>query len=107
MISFLVIILTLITVAGDYFIKRASLRQGYSGWNFLLIGALIYALTAFGWFYLFRKIKLANSTAIYGASAIIFLTLIGFFIFGEKLKFIEVIGILMAIGSIILLSRFA
>ena len=107
-IAFLIGIgLTAITVVGDALIKQASLQNAYSGWEMLLIGALIYGLTAFGWFFVMRRIKLSTVGVLYGVSCVLLLALVSVFYFKEKINPIEIFGIILAIVSLIILARFA
>lgn len=107
-ISFLVGIgLVLITAFGDAFIKQASLQKDFTGLKWLILGALLYASTAFGWFFVLRKIKLSTSVVLYSVSLITFSTLLSVLYFKEKITPVEIIAILMAIFSLIILYRFA
>lgn len=103
----LVIVLTLLTVAGDFLIKKAALRPGFSGFHFLLAAALIWASTVFGWFFLLRKMELSNANAIFAVGTIIFTIVVTFFYFHEKISFPEIIGFILAVISIYILARFA
>jgi len=100
------VLLSLVTVLGDVFVKHALLQFQFSGWKWLLLGAIIYGLTAVGWFFVMRKAKLSTLGVVYSASIIIFLTLFSVLYFKEKISAIELVGILMAIGSLMILSRF-
>jgi small multidrug resistance pump len=71
-----------------------------------LVGLLLYASTAFAWVYLMRYLKLATIGVIYSVCMILLLTGMGVLFFDEKLNRYEVAGIVLAIGSILLLSRF-
>ena len=99
--------LSLITVFADALIKHASLQNSFSGWQMLILGAVIYGLTAFGWFFVMRKIKLSSVVVLYAVSCVVFLTLISVFYFKEKITILEVFGIFLAIISLIILYRFA
>jgi drug/metabolite transporter (DMT)-like permease len=108
LISFLAgIILSVITVAADVMIKQASLQSSFDGWRLLLLGSLIYGLTGMGWFFVMGKIKLSTIGVLYGVSCILLLTLVSVFYFKEKISGMEIFGIILAIASIIILSRFA
>lgn len=98
--------LSVMTVLADVFIKHASLKNAFSGWKMLLLGAIIYGLTAFGWFFVMRKIKLSTLGVLYGVSCIVLLTLVSVFYFREKITFLELFGILLGIASLVILSRF-
>lgn len=99
--------LSIITVFGDGLIKEASLQKGFAGWQMLIMGAVIYGLTAFGWFFVMRRIKLSTLGVLYGVSCIIFLALVSVFFFKEKLNPMEIFGIILAIISLLILARFA
>lgn len=99
--------LSVITVLGDVLVKHASLQSAFSGWRALILGALIYGVTAFGWFFVMRKIKLSTLGVLYAVSCVVFLTLVSVFYFKEKIHPIEIFGIALAIISLVILSRFA
>lgn len=99
--------LSVITVLAEALVKQASLQNAFAGWKTLLLGALIYGMTAFGWFFVMRSIKLSTLGVLYGVSCIIVLTLVGVFYFQEKISPLEIFGITLAIISLIILSRSA
>jgi drug/metabolite transporter (DMT)-like permease len=101
------IALTAVTVFADALIKNASLQKSFSGWQSLLLGAIIYGLTAFGWFFITRKATLSKLGVLYALSTVILLTLVSVFYFKEKITTMEIGGIILAIISIIILFRFA
>src|SRR5262249_37649739 len=98
---------SIVGVVGDYLLKLASDRPNplRSGWFYL--GFAVYASTAFGWVFVMRHLKLATIGVVYSISMILLLTAVGTVAFKEPLKAQEVIGLLMAIGSLVLLVRFA
>ena len=80
MAAFLVGIgLSAITVVADVFVKHASLQKAFTGWPMLVLGAVIYGLTAFGWFFVMRKAKLSTLGVLYAVSCVILLTLVSVF----------------------------
>jgi drug/metabolite transporter (DMT)-like permease len=101
------ILLTVVTVIADVMIKHASLQQAFSGWKLLLIGGVIYGLTALGWFFAMRKIKLSTLGVLYAVGCVVLLTLVSVFYFKEKISSFEIFGIGLAILSLIILYRFA
>jgi len=103
----LIIILSVVGVIGDTFLKTAGAGEKYIDIKWFIIGLVVYASTAFGWFYVMKHIKLSSLGVVYSVSTILLLTLVGVFYFHEKLNITEMIGIGTAILSIILLSRFA
>ena len=99
--------LSITTVFADSLIKYASLQKGFSGWPALFWGAVIYGLTAFGWFFVVQKVKLSTIGVLYGVSCVILLTLVSVFYFKEKINLIEIFAIVLAIISLMILFRFA
>lgn len=97
---------SVIGIVGDYFLKLASSQESPLKTRAFYLGFILYASTAFGWVYVMRHLKLGTISILYSVSMIVFLTAIGVFVFGEKLSRQEMVGILMAIGSLFLLVRF-
>ena len=54
-----------------------------------------------------RHLKLATIGVVYSVSMILLLTAIGVVLFREPLSGYEVAGLVMAVGSLVLLMRFA
>lgn len=103
--TFLVMIaVALVTVLGDYFLKVAGnslvLRV-----KPLIAGVVIYGATAFAWVYAMRHLKLATLSVVFTLSMLIFAAALGALVFGERLSRLELLGILLAVVSIILLYR--
>ena len=98
---------SIVGVIGDYLLKLSSARANplRSGWFYL--GFAVYASTAFGWVFVMRHLKLATIGVVYSVSMILLLTAIGAVGFKESLNAYEVAGLMMAVGSLILLMRFA
>ncbi len=98
---------SVVGVIGDYLLKLAAdQRQPLrSGWFY--VGFAVYASTAFGWVYVMRHLKLATIGAVYSVSMILLLTAIGTVVFRQALNVYEILGLAMAIGSLVLLMRFA
>lgn len=101
------ILLGVITIGGDLLVKEASLHQSFAGWKWLLTGAIIYGVTVLGWFYVMRKVDLPVVGAVYSVATVIALTFLGTFVYREKLSSGEVVGLTMAVGSLVILFRFA
>ncbi len=98
---------SVIGVVGDYFLKLASAReQPLATWWFYL-GFALYASTAFGWVFVMRHMKLATIGVLYSVSMILLLTTIGVVVFRESLNHFEMAGIVLAVASLVLLTRFA
>ena len=107
LIAFLVaILLSAVTVFADSFVKKSSsLGTVYNKW--LLAGGLIYGLTAIGWFFVMKDLKLSTLGVVYGVSCIILLTLVSVFVFNKKLSILEIVGIILGVISMIILYKFS
>ena len=102
-----VFLMTVVGVVGDSFLKMAGQGPTYISWTWFGIGFVVYAMTAFGWFYVMKEMHLSTLGIAYALSNVVLLVLAGVFIFGERLSIYEIIGLGMALGSILLLARFA
>ncbi|MCI0455268.1 MAG: transporter [Candidatus Dadabacteria bacterium] len=100
-------IFSIVGVIGDYFLKLASNYDNpmKSGWFY--IGFALYASTAFGWVFVMRYLKLATIGVLYSVTIILLLSVVGFVFFKEALSPYEIVGIVLAIASLVLLARFA
>jgi len=105
-----IVIAVLVSITGviaDSLLKSAS-RQTHMIANRWFFGALALTVAfSFGWLVLMRHMKLATAGAIYAVLSATLLAIIGVIFFEERLSPAEVTGIGMAVGSVILLSRFA
>ena len=97
--------LTGLTALGDSFLNSAG-DQKTTNYAHLLLGLTIYLLTGVVWFFVYKHLKFSVSGAIYGVLTVIVFAAVGVLYFRESLRPTEIIGMLMAIGSIVLLSRF-
>jgi multidrug transporter EmrE-like cation transporter len=98
---------SLVGVLGDYFLKLASQKEESLKAPAFYLGFALYASTAFGWVFVMKHLKLATISVLYSVSMVVLLTAVGVLVFRETLSYSEVAGLLMAIGSLILLTRFA
>jgi len=99
--------LCVVSVAGDYLLKLASRRESpLTSWWFVA-GFVVYSSTAFGWVYVMRHLKFATIGVVYAVATILLLTVVGVVFLNESLKWQEVLGIGLAVVSIVLLARFA
>jgi drug/metabolite transporter (DMT)-like permease len=98
---------SLLGVLGDYFLKLASAHEHSlrTGWFYL--GFAVYSSTAFGWVFVMKHLKLATIGVVYSVSMVVLLTAVGAVGFRESLNGYEIAGLIMAIGALILLVRFA
>ncbi len=98
---------SLVGVLGDYFLKIAS-RQDHSLRSpAFYVGFAVYASTAFGWLFVMKHLKLGTIGVLYSVTMIVLLTTVGVAVFGERLSYPEIAGLLLALASLVLLIRFA
>jgi drug/metabolite transporter (DMT)-like permease len=100
------VLFSVVGVLGDYFLKVASGKDAplRSGWFY--VGFAVYASTAFGWVFVMRHLKLATVSVVYSVSMVLLMTAMGVLVFKESLNGYEVAGLLMAVASLVLLTRF-
>jgi small multidrug resistance pump len=98
---------SVIGVLGDYFLKIASGREKSLQTPWFYLGFALYASTAFGWVFVMKHLKLATISVLYSVSLVLLLTVVGVVLFRESLNYFEVIGIVLAVVSLVLLMRFA
>jgi small multidrug resistance pump len=101
------IVFSVVGVMGDYLLKRASEARNPMLSRWFYVGFALYASTAFGWVYVMRHLKLATIGVLYSVSMILLLTTVGIVLFREPLNRYEIVGLAMAVASLILLIRFA
>jgi small multidrug resistance pump len=101
----LVIALSVIGVVGDYFLKRASAESAPLRTWWFAIGFVVYSSTTFGWVAAMRHLTLASIGVLYGTATVLCLVLAGV-LAGERLRPIEAIGVVLAVGALMLLRRF-
>jgi drug/metabolite transporter (DMT)-like permease len=98
---------SVIGVLGDYFLKLASAREQPLRSTSFYLGFVLYASTAFGWVFVMKYLKLATISVLYSVSLVLLLTGIGVVLFRESLNSFEMVGIALALISLVLLMRFA
>ncbi len=92
------------TLAGDYFLKRATrTSEGlFSAW--FIGGAAIYGLLAFGWYFLMKSNSLASIGVMFSASTILLLAALGYFVFKEQFGIREALGVSLAILAVVIMN---
>jgi len=100
------ILFSAVGVVGDCFLKRASASDHFLKTSAFYVGFVIYASTAFGWVFVMKYLKLATVGVVYCVSMVLLLTAVGVVAFKESLITYEMIGLAMAVGSLLLLMRF-
>ncbi|GAB3759458.1 hypothetical protein [Spirosoma pomorum] len=102
----LLVSLELISMLADYFIKKASLLAGLTGWGWLVTGGMLYGATALGWFFMMRSFNLVTIGLLHSFGAIALSLLLGLVVFHETISLREVAGITLGCVSIGLLVHF-
>ena len=101
------VLLSAIGALADYFLKLASV-EGHIVWNkWFAIALVVYSSTIFGWVFVIKSMKLASVGVVYSICMVLFLTFLGVVFFKERLSYREVVGIGLALASLVLLTRFA
>jgi small multidrug resistance pump len=100
------LLFSVVGVVGDYFLKLASQEKHSFRSPWFYIGFCVYASTAFGWLFVMKHLKLATVSVVYSVSMVVLLTIIGFVFFQETLSVYEAAGLAMAVGALVLLTRF-
>lgn len=103
----LTIFLAIVGVVGDFFINLAGEGKKFIEIKYFIIGFVVYALTAFGWFFVMKYEKLSTLGVFYAITTVVFLTIISVFYFKEAINAYEVAGIVLAVISLVLMGRFA
>jgi len=104
---FVTIAFSIIGVLGDYFLKLASGREQPLRSTSFYLGFALYSSTAFGWVFVMKHLKLATISVLYSVLLVLLLTAMGVVLFQESLNYLEMIGIVLAVISLVLLMRFA
>ncbi len=100
----LVLLLSVAGVLADAVLKVASGKSNVTMNVYFVVGALMYAATAFGWVWAMRHLKLAQLGAFYAVMTALLLAVVGVLFFKETLKWKEVLGIALGVVSLILLT---
>lgn len=98
-------VVTALTLAGDYFIKLASGNQDGLASTAFLLGAALYALPSIGWFFLMRSHSLAAIGVYYSAAVLVLLAALGYLVFKETLGAREIVGLSLALASVVVMSH--
>jgi small multidrug resistance pump len=98
-------LLTLVTVYGDSFLKKAGQLKN-TNYTFLIIGLVVYVVTGVIWFFLYKQTKFSIVGSVYGVATAVVFALVGTLYFKETIRLPEIVGMILAVTSIILLGRF-
>ena len=98
-------VLCIIGVAADYYLKLAGSGPGFIILKPFLLGTILYASTAFGWFMIMKYATLVQIGVLYGVSIILLVAALGVFKFNEQLSVNEIVGISLAVIGVMLTAR--
>lgn len=102
----LTVLLAILGITGDYFLKLAGRQPNALLSANFVIGLVIYGLTAVGWMLLMQRMRLGVMGGVYSIAMVLLCVILGY-IFGERLVVREWIGIGLAVVSLLLLTRFS
>lgn len=102
----LILLMVVMALVADYFLKIAGQKPEMLN-RFFLAGMAIYATTAFIWYVVLKNIKFASANLFYSLFTVLLSVVMGVILFKETLFPVEIVGIVLAISSILILSRFA
>lgn len=94
-------------VLADYFLKLASEHPASARSPWFWIGLGVYAAMAGGWVVVMRQLSFTEIGIVYSVATILLLTAVGTLVLGETLRPHEIAGVALALGSLVLLARFA
>lgn len=100
----IIFVFSAVTVLADVFIKKAADQNQLFSFNFV-IGAFLYGVSAFGWFYAFRSLNMATVGGVYALATVILIAGVGIIFFREQLQIVEFAVLAVAVISIIALWR--
>ena len=98
---------SLVKLSAESLLKLASEKESSLKTPWFYLGFVLYASTAFGWVFVMKHLKLATISIVYSVSMVLLLTTVGVVLFHESLNSYEVVGIVLAIASLVLLMRFS
>ncbi len=103
----IVVLIAVVTVGGDYFIKLASMEQRPLINKWFAAGLSLYFVSTIGWVFIMPHMKLASLGVVYSLSIVLLMALLGILVFGESLNKQEIAGMGFATIAIFLLAKFS
>jgi drug/metabolite transporter (DMT)-like permease len=99
------VLLSAVGVLADYFLKLASETAKPLASKHFYFGLLTYSSLAFGWVFVLRHLKLSHIGVYYCVATLLLLVALGVFVFKETLQWQEMLGVCLAVVSVLLLAR--
>jgi drug/metabolite transporter (DMT)-like permease len=96
--------ITVMTVIGDYFIKLSSIPDSGVASAYFPLGLVFYGSTGIGWFYMMRSHSLVQIGVYYSAATLVFLAGLGVLVFKEAFGGRDVLGIALALASVVVMG---
>lgn len=104
-LAFLVVFaLSAVTALADIFVKKAAEMDRIDS-VYLVLAALIFGASSYGWFFVLKYINLATLGGIYSLATILLLVLAGTVLFDERLKAADLVVIAASIIALIVFWR--
>lgn len=100
-----VLALSILGVAGDYFIKAAGLSPS-NRLLFIVLGYGAYVLTWPAWYFAFRFFSLSSMGVLYALFSIGLMVLVDVVYFHQTLAVRDWFGLAFGVASVVLLTRF-
>ena len=97
------VLLSSVGLLGDGILKKAGATSPPS-YRLFGLGTVIYAGTAFGWFYVLRHMKMTTLSVAYPIFQAVSLALMGVVVFGESLARREIVGYCLGFIALILIK---
>ena len=96
--------LSALTALADSFVKKAA-ELGRVESGYMVLAAIIFGGSAFGWYFTLRHVNLATLGGVYCLTTILMLAISGTVFFGEKLSFADLFVIFMSLMAIAVFWR--
>ena len=103
MVFLVLTLMTLMLLAGDYFIKYATISNRPI--LMCIIAAVLWVATVPGWYYVTNGHKIVITGALFAILSVLGTTCIGVCFFNEKLSTMEILGLMFSGASIFLLVK--
>lgn len=94
-----VVALSALTALADVLVKKAAVDDNVVS-PYLFLAAVIFGVSAYGWFFVLKYINLATLGGVYSLVTILLLVLAGIVIFGERLAVADVLVIVVSIVAL-------
>lgn len=97
-----VLIIVLLNVIGDYFLKTSADKSISFLTYEAVVGALLYAISAYGWIYVMQKVNLTVVGMLYSTMTIVILTIMSIVIFKEEVTKGQLLSAALAVVAVLI-----